>query len=77
MSWFAFDGNGKQPETLLLPIWFLDSGVRSWNRSFYGGLEETTTERRLEKDKRAGHASLHHGDPVAVLGLDDAWASVP
>jgi hypothetical protein len=73
-SWFAFDSNGKSPETLLLSIWFLDNGMRTWNRSRYGTLVEPTKEQRLLRGQGATHASLHHGDPVAALGLDDASA---
>jgi hypothetical protein len=76
-SWFAFDSNGKYSETLLLPIWFLDNGVRSWTRSSVGALEETTKEQRLAKGQGAVHVWLRHGDPVAVLELDEAWAQLP
>jgi hypothetical protein len=75
-SWFAFDSNGKRPETLILPIWFLDNGVRSWIRSSVGALEETTKEQRLDIGQGAAHVWHHHGDPVEALGLDDARAAL-
>jgi hypothetical protein len=76
-SWFEFDGRKQQPETLLLSIWFLDNGMRSWSRSSIGTLEETTKEQRLLRGQGAVHVWLHHGDPGDVLGLDDAWAERP
>lgn len=79
MSWFAFDSHGKHPETLILPIWFLDNGVRSWTRSSHGALEETTKEQRLDKGGGAAHVVwLHHGDPHQAMGaLDDPRAALP
>jgi hypothetical protein len=77
-SWFEFDSSLKQPETLLLSIWFLDNGMRSWSsRSSIGTLEEITNEQRLLRGQGAVHVWLHHGDPGDVLGLDDAWAERP
>jgi hypothetical protein len=76
-SWFAFDGHGKRPETLLLSIWFLDNAVRSWCRSSIGTLEETKKEQRLLRAQGAVHVWLHHGDPHEAVGLEDAWAAVP
>jgi hypothetical protein len=73
-SWFAFDSKGKQPATILLSIWFLDNGLRAWRRSPKGELEEITKERCLLQGRGAVDVWLHRGDPVAELGLDDAWA---
>jgi hypothetical protein len=77
-SWFAFDSSGKKPETHLLSIWFFDNGMRLWNRSSSGELTEIEGKDketvRSDKSKGADHASLHHGEPAATLGLDDAWA---
>jgi hypothetical protein len=78
VSWFAFDSGGKAPKKHLLSIWYLDNGMRLWNRSSSGGLREIEDKdkdkERLDKSEGADHASLHHGDPAATLGLDDAWA---
>jgi hypothetical protein len=77
VSWFAFDSSGR-PETRLLSIWYLDNGMRLWNRSSSGELTEIKDEDkekvRLDKSKGATRVSLHHGEPVATLELDDAWA---
>jgi hypothetical protein len=75
MSWFAFDSSGKAPETLLLPIWFVDRGSLAWKRSPYAGLIWIRPKEQLSNEGQgAAHASLHHGDPAAALELDDAWA---
>jgi hypothetical protein len=76
-SWFAFDSNGKEPETLLLAIWFLDNGVRSWTRSSVGELKKSTKEKRLDQSRDATPVSLHHGDPAEFPGLDDPWLNPP
>jgi hypothetical protein len=77
VSWFAFHSDGK-PERHLLSIWYLDNGMRLWNRSSSGELTEIKDkdkdEVRSDKGEGADHASLHHGEPAATLGLDDAWA---
>ena len=50
-SWFAFDSNGKSPKTLLLSIWFLDNGVRTWSRSRNGTLVDSTKSNACSEAK--------------------------
>jgi hypothetical protein len=73
-SWFAFDSNLKQPQTLILPIWFLDNGVGTWTRSSVGALEVSTRELRSDKWGNADRVWLNRGDPTVLGPLNDAWA---
>lgn len=70
-SWFAFDSEGKQPETFLLSIGFFDNGMRVWHRSSDGALAEVTQDEHSKRYKDAAGVRLHSFDP-GKMGLDDA-----